>query len=70
MQLGEPLGWSRNKFENNRELQDEFLDQLHIPTYNNFKDVLFWDVILGITKLYVVKTELERLGVGIHPLIT
>ncbi len=61
MTLGEPFGWDRLKYESNRDLQDEFFDQLHINTYHEFKDVLFWDVLLGLTKLYIVNHELDIL---------
>lgn len=45
LQLGDPLGWKRELYENNQPLQDDYLEELNINTYNSFKDVLFWDVI-------------------------
>lgn len=43
--IGEPLGWEKSKYLNNQELQDDFVEDLHISSYKNFQYVLFWDVI-------------------------
>lgn len=42
--LGEPLGWGP-EYKDNINLQSDFLEELNIPTYNNFKDFLFFDVV-------------------------
>jgi len=34
--LGEPLGWG-DEFKNDPDLQDDFLEELNVPTYNNFR---------------------------------
>ncbi len=44
LKLGRPLGWTE-EFRGNFEIQDEFLEELNIPTYNNFQDFHFYDVI-------------------------
>lgn len=43
--LGEPLGWKSKHYLDNQERQDEFLEELHVPTYNFFQDVNFYDVL-------------------------
>jgi hypothetical protein len=60
MTLGEPLGWDRVKFERKIRLQDEALEELHIPTYNGFSEFLFWDVLQSLCKVYMVNLELEN----------
>lgn len=58
LQLGEPLGWGP-EFRNNIQLQDDYLAELNITTYNQFKDYLFWDVIEALAKLYLVNTDMK-----------
>ena len=43
--LKSPLGWEAKRFEGNQTAQDDFLEELHIPTYNGFQDFLFWDIV-------------------------
>jgi hypothetical protein len=43
--LKSPLGWDAKRYEGNQIAQDNFLEELHIPTYNGFQDFLFWDII-------------------------
>ena len=31
-----------------------------MPTYNHFRDVLFWDIIQALTKLYMIKRNLKK----------
>lgn len=45
MQLGSPLGWSERLYKDNKYLQENFLMELNIMTYNGFKDYLFYDII-------------------------
>jgi hypothetical protein len=52
--LGEPLGWSEKEYRNNFEKQDDFFEELNIPTYNNFESVLFYDVIQALVKVFLV----------------
>jgi len=59
MSLDEPLGWKPAKYDGNKELQDDYLEELNVSTYNGFKDLLFWDVLQGITKIYLVKLEMK-----------
>ena len=58
--LGSPLGWDTKKFDNNQKAQDDFLEELHIPTYNGFQSVLFWDVIQALAKMYMVRVEIRK----------
>jgi hypothetical protein len=57
--LGEPLGWKEEEYRGNIGRQDDFLEELNITTYNNFKDYLFWDVIQSLTKVYLVNTDMR-----------
>ena len=41
---GDPFGWPPN-LNLTLDLQDKYLEELHIPTCNGFKDFLFWDVV-------------------------
>ena len=54
--LGEPLGWGP-EYQDNQELQSDFLEELNIPTYNNFKEFLFYDVVQALTKVYLVNVN-------------
>ncbi len=60
LNLGDPLGWNRSLFENNQRLQDDFLEELNIKTYDSFKYYLFWEVIQGLTKMYIIRMDLLR----------
>jgi hypothetical protein len=63
--LGSQLGWTRSRYENNRELQVQFLEDLYIPTYNGFRDFLFWDIALSLSKVYIIKEKLKSISDGI-----
>jgi hypothetical protein len=41
---GDPFGWAPNS-NLSLDQQDKYLEELHIPTCNGFKDFLFWDVV-------------------------
>jgi hypothetical protein len=43
--LGGPLGWDRETYEKDLKAQDDFLEELNIRTYNEFKNYLFWEVL-------------------------
>jgi hypothetical protein len=44
--MGGPLGWPQEHgYNESIEIQDDFMEELNLPTYNNFKDYLFYDVI-------------------------
>lgn len=60
MTLGGVLGWDREKFENNQTLQDNALEEMHIPTYNEFSELQFWDVMQGLCKVHMVNLELQE----------
>lgn len=45
MMLGEPLGWDPQLYRDNKDMMDDFLEELHIPTYNWFRHLNFWDVL-------------------------
>jgi hypothetical protein len=60
IELGEPLGWSKDIIEGNQQLQDEFLEELNISTYNKFSQFQFWDVIQGLSKIYMIKMDLKE----------
>ena len=36
LQLGEPLGWDRERYQDNQKLQDNFMEEINITTYNTF----------------------------------
>lgn len=57
---GSPLGWDEDTYKDNQPMQDEFLEEINAPTYNGFKDVLFWDVLEGIAKIQIVKLHLDE----------
>lgn len=57
--IGEPLGWSRAKYLGNIHLQDSFLEELNITTYNQFKDYLFYDVVQALTKVYMIRRAVK-----------
>lgn len=40
-------------------MQDDYLEELNITTYNTFKDYLFWDVIEALTKVHLVNTDMR-----------
>ncbi len=58
LQLGEPLGWG-DEYRGNITLQDDYLAELNITTYNQFKEYLFWDVIEALAKVYLVNTDMK-----------
>jgi hypothetical protein len=60
MMIGEPLGWDEKVYRDNIELQDDFLEELNITTYNGFKDYLFYDVIQALTKVYIVQEDVQQ----------
>ena len=62
--LGIQLGWTRSRYENNRELQVQFLEDLYIPTYNGFRDFLFWDVAVSLCKVCIIKEKLKSISDG------
>jgi hypothetical protein len=43
--LGAPLGWDPAIYEADQKAQDDFLEELNIKTYNEFKNYLFWEVL-------------------------
>lgn len=59
LKLGEPLGWSEEEYKDNLNKQEDFLEEMNIPTYNNFQDYLYWDVLLALIKVYMVKMDLH-----------
>jgi len=58
MKLGEPLGWDESIYRDNQRLQDNFMEEMNIITYNNFKEVVFWEMIQALTKIYMVNLEI------------
>lgn len=52
-QLEEPLGWN-DRYRDDIEYQDNYMEELNIPTYNLFKEYQFYDVIQALTKVYMV----------------
>ena len=54
LKLGAPLGWEPSIYENDQQAQDNFLEELNIKTYNEFKHYLFWEVLQGLTKMYII----------------
>lgn len=59
--LGYPLGWDET-FKNNKEKQDDFISELCLPTYNNFRHFYFLDVMEAISMhLLITKNILEKI---------
>ena len=40
----DPLGWNE-RYREDYEWQDNYLEDLNIPTYNDFKEYMFYDVL-------------------------
>lgn len=64
MKLGKPLGWDED-YKDDFEMQDEFLEELNIPTYNNFQHFQFYDVIQALIKVYLVNHEMRKKAAGL-----
>ena len=64
LKLSKPLGWT-DDFQGNFELQDDFLEELNIPSYNNFQDFHFYDVIQALVKVYLVNHEMRKRAAGL-----
>jgi hypothetical protein len=60
LMLDDPIGWNPKLYENNQRLQDDFLEELNVKTYDSFKYYLFWEVLQGLTKMYIIKMDLLR----------
>ena len=58
--LSDPLGWNPKLYEQNQKLQDDFLEELNVKTYDSFRYYLFWEVLQGLTKMYIIKMDLLR----------
>jgi hypothetical protein len=59
LKLGAPLGWEPSLYENDLKAQDDFLEELNIKTYNEFKHYLFWEVLQGLTKMYIIHMDIH-----------
>ena len=66
IKLGKPLGWME-EYRNDFEKQDLFLEELNIPTYNEFADFLFYDVVQALVKVYLVNHEMRKRAAGKGP---
>ena len=64
LKLGRPLGWNED-FRGKFDLQDDFMEELNIPTYSNFQDFQFYDVIEGLIKVYLVNHEVRKKAAGL-----
>lgn len=64
LKLSKPLGWT-DDFQGNFELQDDFLEELNIPSYNNFQDFHFYDVIQALVKVYLVNHDMRKRAAGL-----
>jgi hypothetical protein len=60
MKLGGPLGWDTETYMDDVALQDDFLEDINAPTYNGFRDVLFYDVLEGLAKTHIVNRLLDE----------
>lgn len=60
LDLGEPLGWNKAEYKDNQALQDKFLEELNLTTYSDFRELLFWDVLQGLTKMHIIKLQLIK----------
>jgi hypothetical protein len=45
-----------------------FLEELNLPTYNGFKELLFWDVLQGLAKICTIKSQIEKEYKELHSL--
>ena len=60
LKLGAPLGWDPAIYEADKKAQDDFLEELNIKTYNEFKNYLFWEVLQGLTKMYIIHMDIHQ----------
>lgn len=60
LKLGAPLGWDPAIYESDQKAQDDFLEELNIKTYNEFKNYLFWEVLQGLTKMYIIHMDIHQ----------
>jgi len=60
LKLGSPLGWDPAIYESDQKAQDDFLEELNIKTYNEFKNYLFWEVLQGLTKMYIIHMDIHQ----------
>jgi hypothetical protein len=58
--LDDPIGWNPKIYQTNQRLQDNFLEELNVKTYDEFRNYLFWEVLQGLTKMYIIKMDLLR----------
>ena len=57
--LGSPMGWDET-YHYSKIKKDDFYALLSIHTYNNFKHFWFYDVLHGLTKLYLVRKTIQK----------
>lgn len=60
LDLGSPLGWDQDTYGADQKAQDDFLEELNIKTYNEFQNYLFWDVLQGLIKMFIIKMHLSK----------
>ena len=58
--VGKPVGWDEETYRNDQKLQDIFLEELNLPTYNGFRELLFWDVVQGLAKIKMIRMHQEK----------
>jgi hypothetical protein len=59
--LGPPLGFDEDEYVGNIDLQDKFIGELNLSTYNNFKEFNFYDVMEALSlNLLILKNVIEK----------
>ena len=51
--LGQPLGWDES-YKNDLDKQNQFIDNINLPTYNNCTQYSFEDIIENLVMLSVI----------------
>lgn len=57
--IGPPLGFEAGKFRT-RRLQNEFISELKLPTYKNFKFFYFYDVLTALARVRLIKESIAQ----------
>ena len=60
LELGPPLGWD-GSYKDNMQKQENFIQQLHFPTYNDTTQFAFMDVIENLVLMRIVNQEVQDL---------
>lgn len=66
--LPQPMGWDKT-YKDNKDKQDDFIADLNMPTYRNFSEFYFTDVMEGVSMHLlltnnILKKQYEALNEG------